>query len=71
MREAADSAINNPDVLGHIAWAGSERINLGEDAVYWARRAIELSEAAPSWYTNALAAALFSIAVMPGEPWRR
>lgn len=60
LREAADVAINNPDILAHIAWAGSERVNLGEDAVYWARRAIDLSEAAPNWYTNALAAAQFN-----------
>jgi len=60
LREAADEAINNPDVLAHIAWAGSERVDLGEDAVHWARRAIDLSEAAPNWYTNALAAAQFN-----------
>lgn len=60
LREAAEAAINNPDILAHIAWAGSERVNLGEDAVYWARRAFDLSEAAPNWYTNALAAAQFN-----------
>lgn len=60
LRDAAADAVNNPDVLAHIAWAGSERVSLGEDAVFWATRAIELSDIVPNWYNNALAAALFN-----------
>lgn len=59
LRQAVATAPNNADVLATAAWGGSGRVELGQEAVDWADRAIELSPGHPNWYDSALGVALF------------
>ncbi len=58
-RKAVNTAPNNADVLAVAAWETSRRFEFGEEAVVWARRAIELHSNPPLWYQTALGVAAF------------
>ena len=59
LQRAAEMGRNNPDILAQAAWGGSRRVDLGSDAVSWAKRAIELNPNPPPWYFAGLATAAF------------
>lgn len=59
LRQAVESGWNNPDILAQAAWGGSRRVPVGQDAIDWARRALELNKSPPAWYYAGLGTAAF------------
>ncbi len=59
LRQAIESGWNNPDILAQAAWGGSRRVPVGQDAIDWARRALELNKSPPAWYYAGLGTAAF------------
>jgi len=61
MRKAVLHAGNDSDVLGVAALAGSQYVPLGNDAVEWVTRAIELRSPYPLWYNLSAGIASFHV----------
>ena len=57
MRRAVEVAPNNADVLAQAAWEGPTRSPIGDEAIEWGKRALQLNPNPPGWYHMGLGVA--------------